>query len=247
MDYASPLLIFDQESSYIDYNLFQLSSPSTNNIQSLLNIDETLLFTPCEEEGIHTPENARRRKVSMTITDGNPNEKKKQKVIHRDIERQRRQEMATLYTSLRDLLPYEFLKGKRSISDHIQESANYIKHMENKMKILKNKKDYLKSLVLQSIGSSSSPKNTPKSNQQDILSIETCLDGVLEVSINTALTNGLPCSKVFDILIKEGLNILCSTSNKVDDKLIHIIKTKVSEGRSIAPADLHQRLSNLYS
>uniref|UniRef100_A0A2N9H987 BHLH domain-containing protein n=1 Tax=Fagus sylvatica TaxID=28930 RepID=A0A2N9H987_FAGSY len=160
------------------------------------------------------------RKLSVTHdeTDENPNDnnKNKKKLTHRDIERQRRQKMATLHTFLQSLLPVEDNKGKRSISDHIHESVNYIKHLKNKIRELNNKRDELKRL-------SNTTKNLPGSIS-DTVDLRSSSAGV-EVVITGR--QGLPLSRVLEILMREGLSIVSFNSTKVNERLLHTIESEV--------------------
>ncbi|KAK9276051.1 hypothetical protein L1049_005582 [Liquidambar formosana] len=239
MDYISSMFSFDHTDELFQFSSIPCQEHTTQQ-------DEPPLIPFLEGTDLtNKPKYSQRRKSSAAFgdSDANPIDNKKKKIIHRDLERQRRQEMATLYGSLRSLLPLEYLKGKRSISDHMHESVNYIRHLQKKIEELSDKRDGLKRL-----DNSSSFNVAPECSQScpwDSVTVKPCLVGV-EVVMSTALRQeGLPLSRVLEVLTGEGLNIVSCISTKVNERLLHTIESEVSDGRSIDISQLQQKLTDL--
>ncbi|KAJ8548394.1 hypothetical protein K7X08_030863 [Anisodus acutangulus] len=146
--------------------------------------------------------------------------------MHREIERQRRQEMATLYASLRQQLPLENIKGKRSTSDHILEAASYIEHLQKNVKNLEDKREKLKKES--SLSNLDYPKINGSSSTSAIVTVKECLDG-MEILVNCGLNNeGFRLSRVLQVLLQEGLSIVnCSCTKTNTTSVLHTIRTQV--------------------
>ncbi|KAH7537937.1 transcription factor bHLH118 isoform X2 [Ziziphus jujuba] len=174
----------------------------------------------------------------------------KKMMKHRDIERLRRQEMATRYASLRSLLPLELIKGKRSISDHIIEAVNYIKLLQNKIKKLGSQRDELKKLsnsaTISDHESRSSSTSPPAAAAASRLSVQPFGSGV-EIIISSS-TSSFPLSRVLDVLLQEGLSIVQCFSTTINDKLHHTIHSdRVNNVETINLPSLEKKLTEAIS
>ncbi|CAH1438935.1 unnamed protein product [Lactuca virosa] len=188
-------------------------------------------------------------KPNSVTTDGGEGDCKdehtQRKLVHREIERQRRQDMAKLYASLRGLLPLEFVKGKRSTSDHMHQAVNYIKHMQESIKVLSVKRDRLKKDVETSV-----PGPMMNSNEKNVthpfrntVSISSCKGGI-QILINSGSTEGgVPLSAVLKAITEEGLNIITCTSTKVNERLLLSIQSEANDQVLTDLSMLQQRLT----
>ena len=100
------------------------------------------------------------------------------------------------------------------MSDHLDVATKYIRHLQQKMQVLSEKRDGLK---LEVCNSSYEVTVNPWSN------------GGVEVTVCTSSSGqGLPLSRVLQCLAKQGLDVVSCTSNRVsNNKLVHSIQAQV--------------------
>ncbi|XP_055831439.1 transcription factor bHLH36-like [Solanum dulcamara] len=229
--YTNPSNFIYQQDLVTDFAPFELG-------------DNNLTFNNNNNNNNNNQRGNRLGKSSVTSTS---DDNKQKKVMHREIERQRRQEMSTLYASLRQQLPLENIKGKRSTSDHILEAANYIEQLQKNVKNLEERREKLKK---ESIGLSNpqSGSSIISYSSPAIVIVKECLDG-MEILVNCDLKNeGFRLSRVLQVLLQEGLSIVnCSCTKTNTTSLLHTIRTEVctDQPRIINVDVIQQKLQDI--
>ncbi|XP_054787889.1 transcription factor bHLH120-like isoform X2 [Prosopis cineraria] len=172
---------------------------------------------------------SRGKKHHITLPSSDNNHDDEKKIIRRETERNRRLQMTSLCESLRSLLPFELIKGKRSVSDHIGEAASYIKELKEKTRELEIKRDMLKQNANPSLlGGAGIDESSSHSNAVKCVSISPFPGGV-EISADSGLEeNSFPLSFLVEILMQEGCNVVSCVSTQVNGRLYHSIKSEIN-------------------
>ncbi|KAK3220866.1 hypothetical protein Dsin_014836 [Dipteronia sinensis] len=151
------------------------------------------------------------------------------KILHKAIERQRRQQMSKLNASLRSLLPLEFIKGKRSVSDHIHEAEKYIAHMKKNIQDLIVKRDKLIKYLPDSDHQVLDHGNTSSENclVNCTVSVHPYCGGVGIVVGGDSREESFLLSRVLEVVVEEGLEVVRCVSHQTDEGIFHTIQSVV--------------------
>ncbi|KAJ0251013.1 Transcription factor bHLH126 [Hirschfeldia incana] len=168
--------------------------------------------------------------------------KKKKKLLHRDIERQRRQEMAILYASLRSHLPLQYIKGKRAVADHVNAAVDFIKDTETRIKELSARRDDLRRETCQRLDPDQTGSELGRSEPASLI-VQPCVNGFeVAVSSNSSGPDALPLSRVLEALQDLGLEVINSLTTRVNERLMHTIQVEVNTFGCLDLAWLQQKL-----
>ncbi|XP_020205117.1 transcription factor bHLH118 [Cajanus cajan] len=163
------------------------------------------------------------------------------KMVHREIERQRRQEMATLHASLRSLLPLDFIKGKRSKSDQMNQAVNYINHLQKNIKELSDKRDGLKRKL--SINQSLESHHETKHASGGFTVHQNSGGGAVGIEISGFGEEGFSLSKLLQLLLEERLEVVSCLSTQVNGRLLHSVQCEVDNSDSVDLSELRRKFS----
>ncbi|KAL1531469.1 transcription factor bHLH120-like protein [Salvia divinorum] len=189
-------------------------------------------INPISEVNNHSENSVKKR--ARKVEESNNGSSDSKKSAHRFIEKQRRQEMSALYASLRSLLPLEYIKGKRAVSDHMHQAANYISDMKKKIEEMKLRRGILRNVDQKDSNGRDSSSYCVKMNS--------FRDG-FEILISSKECS--PLSTVLGNLIDRNLDVVSCVSSRGDGCYLHKIHVEINDSTRIDLSELQEQLVNL--
>ncbi|XVF54014.1 hypothetical protein PTKIN_Ptkin05aG0147700 [Pterospermum kingtungense] len=217
-------------------------------VQEILTSAETSVEGSNLAQKIGKGKGLTKKLVGANNSDGNATGNDAKKIMHKEIERQRRQQMAKLYAKLRSLLPLESIKGKRAVSDHMNEAVNYIKYLKKSIQELSVKRDKIKTLSNLSAldqGNATSSENSTLINS--CVAVHSFWGGV-EIVINSCFgEDSWHLSTMMEVILEEGLDVVRCVSSQTNRGFLHAIQSEVTDPTQFDLPWLQTKLNDLIS
>ncbi|XP_074294028.1 transcription factor bHLH126-like [Silene latifolia] len=156
--------------------------------------------------------------------------------------------MSDLLSSLRSLLPQEYVRGQTTSCDDLEEATNYIKSLEASIKELEDKRNVLlnksRSNNNQHAGEIGSSSTSINDNYVTIHTFPRRLE--IEISVKHEGGDGFPLSKLLkQVSLVEGINVVNCLTSKGDERWKCIIHCDlVNDQPTTDFSELQQRLAS---
>ncbi|XP_027339370.1 transcription factor bHLH162 [Abrus precatorius] len=170
--------------------------------------------------------------------ENNPNSSRN--IDRKFIERNRRNQMKTLYRKLNSLVPHQSSRDPISLPDQLEEATNYIKKLQMNLEKMKDKKIMLLGIEKPNMrvngGKTTVGLKSPRIEIQQ-------MGSALEVVLVTGLDSQFMFSESIRVLYEEGVDVVNASYKVVEDLVFHSIHCQVRESTSGA-ARISERLEN---
>ncbi|GLJ55120.1 hypothetical protein SUGI_1183010 [Cryptomeria japonica] len=151
-------------------------------------------------------------------------------IIHKMIERQRRKDMSSLYSDLRSLLPEESIREKLSVTDQLEEAANYVRYLEQQIKDLTKEREKNKTRavcfkgveILKPLECQESDEGFPA------VKIKSFGSAAFHIYINS-IQNQIGLSDILLVLEECRVEVVSAASSVTNAKVFHTIHAKVTD------------------
>lgn len=114
-------------------------------------------------------------------------------------------------------------QGKRSISDQMSETVNYINHLQKNIKELSDKRDKLK----KKLPINSTLESRQNKHESSGFTVHQNSSGAVGIEISGFSEEGVSLSKLLELVLEEGLEVVCCLSTKVNGRLLHSLQCEV--------------------
>ncbi|XP_057426324.1 transcription factor bHLH162-like [Lotus japonicus] len=140
----------------------------------------------------------------------------------------RRNQMKILYSKLNSLLPNYNPKEAVPLPDQIDEAINYIKSLEEKMKMAQEKKESLGGSNKRSRGSCSSSISATAVSKSPQLEVHET-GSSLEVVLTCGLDNQFIFYEIIRILQEENIDVRSANSSMAGDSMLHVVHAEIPQ------------------
>ncbi|KAB5530062.1 hypothetical protein DKX38_020143 [Salix brachista] len=160
------------------------------------------------------------------------------------IEKNRRNQMKTLYSKLSSLLPDQNFKEPLPLPDQIDEAIIYIKSLEERLKRARERKDGLTSSRKRSFACTQDP--TPAATQKSPqLKIQE-LGSALEIVLTTGPDNQFLFCEIIRILDEEGAEVVSANFHVLGDSIFQVLHAQMKESdKGFGAAKVTERVNML--